>query len=467
MGVCNTPEQGGFVPQTKRKIPKSKLSGVGTTAVNLITTEPGALLSRTRHKPKPHTNGVKPPATGLRCIIASDAPWSTSGYANQVALLAPRLAALGHEVALLATFGLHGGVREWNGLRVYPGGADAFANDVIRSSALDWQADIVITLKDSFVFQPKAFEGLRWVGLVPCDHEPAPPAVCDVVRHMYRPVAYAPNGYRELRAAGFDPLFAPHGYDPKLFNPQPKAEARKFLGIPDDVFLVGTVAVNRGGIPSRKAWPQNLEAFALFAKDKPNVRYFLHTNLCTDGFEGGVNLPVLCGQLGIADKIIFCDQERYKAGFPDVYLHALYCAFDVLNAVSLGEGFGIPALEAQGCGCPVITSDFAAQRDLNFAGWKVERGLKFYDGQGSWTFIPEPAAIAEAMEQAYRELTVYEWPNFREDVQARALAGAADYAIDTVVERYWRPALAEIQAQIANEASRGVLRIIRREEVFL
>ncbi len=424
----------------------------------------------TKPRKKPHTNGVKPPATGLRVLWASDAADSSSGYGNQTRLTAPRLAALGHDVALLATFGHHGAVRSWTSdvpgadgkpitLRVYPGGADAFANDVIGPSARDWQADIVITLKDSFVFQPKAFEGLRWIGMTPCDHEPLPPAVADVVRHMYRPIAYAPNGYRELRAAGFDPLFCPHGFDPKLFNPQPKAEARAFLGIPDDVFLVGTVAVNRGGIPSRKAWPQNLEAFALFAKDKPNARYFLHTNLATDGFEGGINIPVLCGQLGIADKIIFCDQEKYKAGFPDVYLHALYCAFDVLNAVSLGEGFGIPALESQACGAPVIVSDFAAQRDLCFAGWKVDRGLRFYDGQGSWVFIPEPAAVADALNSAY-------YHPARIELAAIATAGAEDYQIDTVVERYWKPALAELEKQIASEASRGVLRIIRKEEVF-
>ncbi len=411
-----------------------------------------------RPRKKPSTNGVKPP--GLSILWCSDAPDASSGYSNQTRLTVPRLAALGHDVALLATFGHHGAVREWNGIRVYPGGADAFANDVIGPSARDWRADIVITLKDSFVFQPKAFEGLRWTGLVPIDHEPLPPAVADVVRHMYRPIAYAPNGYRELRATGFDPLFAPHGFDPKLFNPQPKAEARAFLGIPNDVFLVGTVAVNRGGIPSRKAWPQNLEAFALFARDKPDARYFLHTDLCPDGFEGGVNIRVLCGQLGISEKIIFCDQDKYRhGGFPDVYLHALYCAFDVLNAVSLGEGFGIPALEAQACGCPVITSDFAAQRDLCFGGMKVDRGLKFYDGQGSWVFIPEPAAVADALNSAY-------YHPARIELAAIATAGAEDYQIDTVVERYWKPALEELQAQIANEASRGVLRIIRREEVF-
>lgn len=406
----------------------------------------------------------------LRILAASDAPWSNSGYANQIKQFAPKLAALGHDVALLATFGLHGAVREWEGLRVYPGGADSFANDVIGHYARDWQADIVITLKDSFVFRPEAFQGLRWCPMVPVDHEPLPAAIANVVRASYRPIAYAPNGFRELRKAGFDPLYCPHSYDPAVYRPESKEEARKFLGLPDDLFIVGTVAVNRGGIPSRKAWPQNLEAFALFARDKPSARYFIHTDLAADGFEGGVNIQALAGQLGCANKIIFCDQEKYRrGGFPEEYLLAFYNSIDVLNAVSLGEGFGIPALEAQACGTPVILSDFAAHRDLCFGGWKVGEGLRFYDGQGAWTFIPKPEAIAENLERAYclYHCTHQEGTNPLEDVRSRAIAGAAPYALDTVISSHWKPALEELERSIAaDQAGRGVLRIVRPEEVI-
>jgi hypothetical protein len=100
------------------------------------------------------------------------------------------------------------------------------------------------------------------------------------------------------------------------------------------------VAVNRGGVPSRKAWPQNLEAFARFAADKPNARLFLHTHLGTDGFEGSINLPGLAAQLGITDKVLYCDQERYKQGFGLDYMRAFYSMMDVLNATSLARGLG-------------------------------------------------------------------------------------------------------------------------------
>lgn len=400
----------------------------------------------------------------LSIVVASDAPWASSGYSNQVKQFVPELEKLGHRMAFLTTFGLQGAPLEWKGIKVYPGGADSFANDVIAHYARDWRADVVITLKDSFVFRPDAMQGIRWCGLVPIDHEPIPPAVANVARAMYRPIAYAPNGFRELRKAGFDPLYCPHTYDARIFHPEDKSAARKFLGLPDDLFIIGTVAVNRGGIPSRKAWPQNLEAFALFAKDKPDMRYFLHTDLAPDGFEGGVNIQHLVAQLGIGDKIIFCDQERYrKGGFPDEYLLAFYNAIDVLNAVSLGEGFGIPQLEAQTCGCPVIVSDFAAARDLCFGGWKVSEGIKFYDGQGAWVFIPDPQAIAEAMDAAYLNTS----GAAGERIRNQALAGAAQYELNHVIQTYWKPALEELERQIeAEKYGRGVLRIIRPEEIL-
>src|SRR5690242_11830754 len=97
----------------------------------------------------------------LRVLWASDAPYSNSGYGVQTRLIVPRLAA--HcDIALLATYGLQGAKVEWQGIPLYPGGMDPFANDVIKDAAHDWNADIVITLKDSFVFQPERLQGVRW-----------------------------------------------------------------------------------------------------------------------------------------------------------------------------------------------------------------------------------------------------------------------------------------------------------------
>jgi len=355
------------------------------------------------------------------------------------------------------------------GIPLFPGGADAFSNDVIGKAAKAWQADCIITLKDALVFQPQTFNGFRWIPMTPCDHDPSTPQVIERVRQSYRPIAYAPHGFKALRKAGLDPLYAPHAYDEKIYFPMDKAEARNALGLPDDLFIIGTVAVNRGGLPSRKAWIENLEAFAQFAHDKPNVRYFVHTDLADDNYEAGVPLRVIIAQLGISDKVLFCDQERYRyGGFPPEYMRAYYNSIDVLNAVSNGEGFGIPVLEAQAVGTPVIVGDWCAHEDLCFAGWKVAKheAHHFYDQQQGYVFIPNPAAIADRMGRAYTALYPPCGVDWRDVMRDQAIAGATPYQIDTVIRDHWLPLLAELERDIRNPRSRGVLRIIRREEVF-
>lgn len=174
----------------------------------------------------------------LRVLWASDAPWATSGYSVETAITTTRLKE--HcDLALLATFGLHGGIQEWNGIPVFPGGADSFSNDVIGKAARAWQADIIITLKDALVFNPQTFNGFRWCPMTPVDHDPSTPQVIERVRQSYRPIAYAPHGFRALRKAGLDPLYAPHAYDPAIYYPMDRAEARKVFNLPDDLFIVG------------------------------------------------------------------------------------------------------------------------------------------------------------------------------------------------------------------------------------
>ena len=417
---------------------------------------------------------TNPPTYNVRCLLASDHVDATSGYAVQARLIALGLRKHCH-LALLSTFGLHGSIQTWtdhnrlsveDGIPVFPGGADAFANDVIGKAAKAWQADVIITLKDALVFNPQSFQGFRWLPLTPCDHDPSSPQVIERVRQSYRPIAYAPHGFRALRLAGLDPFYAPHCYDPKVYYPMDRSEARKLFQLPDDLFIVGTVAVNRGGLPSRKTWVENLQAFAMFAQDKPNVRLFVHTDLADEGYEAGIPLRPLMASLGILDKVLFCDQERYRfphmGGFSQDYMRHYYNSIDVLNAVSNGEGFGIPVLEAQAVGTPVIVGDWCAHEDLCFAGWKVAKheAHHWYDAQqAGWVYIANPVAIADRMEKAYREGSPV--------VHARqAIAGAAPYQIDTVIRDHWLPILAELERDIKTPKSRGVLRIIRREEVF-
>jgi glycosyltransferase involved in cell wall biosynthesis len=82
-------------------------------------------------------------------------------------------------------------------------------------------------------------------------------------------------------------------------------------------------------------------------------------------------------------------------------LAGIYSSFDVLLATSYGEGFGVPTVEAQAVGVPVIVSNFTASPELVGDGWVIS-GQPLYDpAQHSFWTIPSVPEIAEALEQAY------------------------------------------------------------------
>ena len=363
---------------------------------------------RTPKQKQPTTNGAAPPTPKLRVLIISDAPFATSGYAVQAAQIGPMLRDLGHDVAYVAAFGLHGAPMPWNGFTVFPGGMDGFGNDAIKPAVQQFQPDVVITLKDLWVYQPQSWQvPVRWVPLVPVDHDPIPEPLISMMRqHVYEPIAYSQFGRDQLRNAGFSPCYAPHTYNPADYFPVADAKAK--MNIAPEIFAIGMVAVNRGSDPSRKAWPQNIEAFARYSRVNPNARLFLHTHAGEHGREGAVNLPGMLQQLGINHLVNFIDQDAYDRGLPIEYMRTFYSAMDVVNCVSIGEGFGVPTLEAQACGTPVIVGDWTASGELLFAGVAIDKqdAFAYYDKQMSYVFLPQPDAVAVAFDTMQKRLQI-------------------------------------------------------------
>lgn len=426
------------------------------------------IASRT---PLPNLSGIRPldwskSALGrpLRVLFVSDAIWSMSGYGKQALYAVAILHRLGVEVAALSSYGLHGQAMEsatLPGVRIYPGGNDAFANDVIPLAAADWRADVTITLKDTPVFNVEAMRHApRWSPMTPIDHDPIPPAVMNALRNCWQPIAYAGHGYRAMRQAGLDPLYAPHTYNHEVLQPRDRAQVRAELGWALDRKVVTTVAVNRGGLPSRKAWPQLMEAMGYVVRDDPSIVWYCHTCVAQDGYEGGVNLEQLAVQHGLRNNILFPAQNVYRyQGFPEQHMAKIYAASDALLAVSIGEGFGVPILEAQACGTPVIVGDWTAPEDLCFSGVKVpkEGALLSMDNQGTNVYLPLPGAVAESV------VKCLSMPH--RDIDA--INGARDYGIDSVALE-WAEVIRSMSDRIVEESTRGrgVQRIIRPEEVL-
>lgn len=378
----------------------------------------------------------------MRMLWVSNAPWVQTGYGVQTRMFAQRIDALGYKTAVMGYYGLAGGMLNWGGIPVYPMFYHPYGQDVMQAHADNFKADAILTLTDSWVIDTGAIRpGFPWIAWYPVDHIGVPPNVRrNIAQAAYR-IAMTRFGQKVTNESGLHAYYVPHGVDTKVFKPQERDEARKKLGWPTDRYIVGTVAMNKGN-PSRKSFVEMLTAFRNFKKVHPDAIYYLHTHMGTRGEAGGINLPELVSLLGmkVGEDVAFPDQYIYGLGFPDEYMANMYAALDVHMLVSKGEGFGIPLIEAQACGTPVITGAWTAMEELCFSGRLIARE----DAELEWTGIaafqmkPRISAIERALHAEYKD------PSSRVTARRRAM----EYDTDVVMEKYWVPVLAEINEKL-------------------
>jgi len=380
----------------------------------------------------------------MRLNWFSNSPAATTGYGVQTKLFVPRLAKLLDKgISVTAFFGVQSGVLNINGIKVYPNYKHPYGQDIIGAHA-EWdRADAVVTLVDAWVIQNENI-GLPWFPWFPIDHEPMPANVLAKVRQAAKPIVMSKFGKRMAEQVGLAVWYVPHGVDTSIFKPLDREEAREHLKWPQDKFIVGMVAANKDN-PSRKAFHEQIAAFAALHAAHPDTVLYLHTD---DGTHGGsgVDLIKFIRRMGlvIGEDVLICDQYMNSLGFPDSYMVDVYNGLDVLTNVAMGEGFGIPILEAQACGTPVIVGDWTSMSELCFAGWKVDKAEAmpiYHDFFDAFQWQATAGAIADRMEQAYAAKGDYELRN-------KARRGALPYDADDVTRRYWKPVIREMQEMI-------------------
>jgi glycosyltransferase involved in cell wall biosynthesis len=129
------------------------------------------------------------------------------------------------------------------------------------------------------------------------------------------------------------------------------------------------------------------------------------------------------------------DQYRYSSGLVQAEdLAEWYGTLDVLCAASYGEGFGIPVIEAQGCGVPVVATACSSMEEINPYGINVT-GEPFWNGvhRGWWT-RPSIRELTSAFRRAYEQ---------RGDVDRDMLRQwvAENYEVSVVAEKHMKPAI--------------------------
>lgn len=374
----------------------------------------------------------------MRILWASN--WSAqSAYALQSRLFVPRMMADGHNVTVFEISSSARSEYDMNGIRVVPTALDPMGNDIIEYHAAQTKADAVMTFVDIWRFNPPTWANVPFYPYVPIDHLPVPPAVVDRLKVARRAIAMAQFGAAELRKVGVDPLYCPLAVDTATFVRQDKAACRRVLGLPEDKFIPLFVGVN-DSIPSRKGIEQLLMAWQLFSARRKDAVLYMHT--AVNGYLpvntiGGINIERLMATLAIdPDTIRFTEQGQYRVGITQSAINTLLNAADVLVLPSRGEGFGVPLIEAQSIGVPVITTDFAAGAELVYAGWKVPYTAE-WGYQEAFLGRIDVNGLVEALDAAYQA-------RGDERLAQVGIEAMRAYHIDHVYPAYMRPVLAAL-----------------------
>ena len=391
----------------------------------------------------------------MRILWYSNAPWEPSGYGQQTGLWVPKFQAAGHDMAVASFHGLQGVPIEWNGSTVFPGSPeDQWAQDVMMGHYQQHKSDMMITLMDAWVLDPERLahmgrQGAKIAHWQPVDCEPL-----SVLDHRMLagsgtwPIAMSRFGERQL--AEFGPLYVPHGIDTSMFRPleEEVIQSARARGGMDGKFVIGINAANQD--PVRKGFGEQFAAFRLFADRHPDARLLIHTRAVS---RSGSNLERMIEVLKLQGLVQFGDQYLTAAGLTRAAeIARWYGIMDVFSNCAYGEGFGLPVLEAQATGTPVVVTDCSSMTELCGAGWLVDGEWYWNAGHSAWWTRPLIQNILAAYEQAYQERGTPEAAARR----AAAREFALRYDVSRVMAEYWEPALDELEGVAGTEKHGGL-----------
>lgn len=364
----------------------------------------------------------------MRLMFHSNAPHVASGYGVQTELFSRLALAEGHEVIVSAFYGLRGASLNMNGVLVLPGAMDGWGNDALPAHYQAHRPDAVVALMDIWVLEPPTLAAVPVTAWAPVDHDPLPPAVEAGLKKCKHVWAMSRFAEREMQRIGLEPYYVPHGVDTDVFAPGDRAEARRRWSVPEGIFFAVAVAANKGW-PSRKSLDRLLKAWARFAETHPDSLLYLHTPA---DHPSAIDLSKVAAFYGVPPQTIrFGDEYRLALGaYNGAAMAALYNAADALVLPSAGGGFEIPLIEAQSCGCPVVTTKVTAMAELVGPGYGIE--IDPFDGMAMTLQYSEQANVLPS-----QILAGLEWA-FAHRGDGALRAASREFALGYDAARVWR-----------------------------
>jgi len=377
----------------------------------------------------------------------------------------------------------------WGAVSWYPNPYPQFPVPIqktdINKMIVDWDADLFVSLQDIFMFQPGAFLCLSavWMPLhfLPVEH----PTVLSLADFdLQLPISgWGAMLLEQLHGSKHQDDnkslrhidVVPHGRNPNIFKPLPEFDKTQFRaqwGWPADAFVCLLIASNSEE-SGRKAFDAQIQAFQQFAATEPRAWLHIHSEVAR-AYDIGRLLETWGAwdkrpqNFDMADTRARTDMQAYIRGRQVSVSHAkqllnveeeelvkLYNAADVLLAATCSEGCGVPILEAQMCGCPVITTRATAMWEETMLGISVrpEQWIARMDFNSGW-YLPHSKGIAAAL----REIAAWSAEEKEEQVQKHRPAVVRAFADQTVIDK-WSQVLSQIRTETESDFKGDALKL--------
>lgn len=335
-----------------------------------------------------------------------------SGYGKWGKYVFEGLATEGFDIAAYAPVGTNFGVETIDGKEVYPGNVPGFGEELVgphletlgkktnkKPVLLQicdiWPLNIIPKLAREKQIDWITTPAVDWIG-------PTPKYVAEKLQSARIVVPWTRFAERKLKDEGFSNInkYIPLGVNTEIFkplNPDEHEKMAKGLFFERDSFNITIIAANQW---QRKPFWENFTAIKQFILKNPGVKtnVYVHTLV---NVAGSFNIDDLLEYCGINNVTTVPNPYDILTG---KYTEELMSEIIGLSDVVLNtghEGFGLPTIEAQACGVPVIALDNSPSKELVKNGLLVPSKGKRCGTNLLVQDLPDENKIEEALEMIY------------------------------------------------------------------
>jgi glycosyltransferase involved in cell wall biosynthesis len=302
-------------------------------------------------------------------------------------------------------------------------------NDFIKRT----NAGAIFFLQDIFLLESNTPEMIACPSYLwfPLHYEPIDLPTLNALVKIQNIISLCPSTReRVIKQLKRDTYVVPHIIDFRTELPpnETKEKIRNDFNLKDK-YVILTIAGNYEQ-SGRKSLDTTLLAFDKFQETHPEALLWLHVPALNHAKI--YNVQTMIASLGIPEHSV----KITETTLDETTLQKVYMCADVYLCGSCSEGFGIPQMEAQYSGLPVVTTKFGAMDDYCWHGISVPPAQKCFNRfQDAWWVTPSVDGTVDALEKVHQGKldTTSEW--VQEEVRTKMSYDAVHKQVLAIIEK--------------------------------